>query len=82
MFIIHIFLVCTCVKTNIESIFKTCRSESDVQTLLQHANVKEDDLLPETQVLHFSSDFLPEQDTVVLLELDTWLLNCFREGQR
>ncbi|KAK8400509.1 hypothetical protein O3P69_003283 [Scylla paramamosain] len=57
------------------------RTESDVQALLQQANLREEDLLPEIQVLHFSPDFLPEQDNVLLIELDKNLLNLFKEGQ-
>ncbi|KAG0727391.1 Sister chromatid cohesion protein DCC1 [Chionoecetes opilio] len=58
------------------------RSVSEVQALLQQANLKEEDLLPETQVLNFSPDFLAVQQAVVLLELDAELLHVFKEGQR
>ena len=64
-------------KTTYKNVSKTGRAESDVQALLQQANLRED-LLPETQMLYFS----PEQDNVLLIELDKNLHNFFKEGQR
>ena len=65
-------------KTTYKNVSKTGRTEPDVQALLQQANLREEDLLPETQMLYFS----PEQDNVLLIELDKNLHNFFKEGQR
>lgn len=57
------------------------RKESEVKSLLQHANLEEKDLLPETQVLYFTPGFQSEEDNIVLLELDAALLGSLQEGQ-
>lgn len=75
MFSFHYYVTCYTLSISF-------RKESEVKNLLQHANLEEKDLLPETQVLYFTPGFHPEEDNIVLLELDATLLGSLQEGQR
>ncbi|XP_063586994.1 sister chromatid cohesion protein DCC1-like [Penaeus indicus] len=57
------------------------RTVEDVKKLIHHAKLTEDELLPVTQTLEFTADFGEDRDTMVLLELDTKLLDTLKEGE-
>lgn len=58
------------------------RTVEDVQKLIHHAKLTEDELLPQTQTLEFASDFGEQNNNIVLLELDSKLLEALKEGDR
>nr|XP_053651170.1 sister chromatid cohesion protein DCC1-like [Cherax quadricarinatus] len=62
----------------------TCiqRSLEDVRKLIHHAKLSEDELLPVTQMLEFTADFVEDNNDVVLLELDSTLLETIKQEQR